>query len=155
MEQFASTYMELGFAGIVAALFGFMIVNKIKTKIGSEIFKIKKNFEIFGKLKKNFTLHFTLKKNEPLFLIAKVRVSVPISSQNAQNEDLERIKQDLMKLSTEMSNTQSIAVKIVDRFNLTDRTSQSHREAVVKELNELSQDIAEVKGSVSRINGRH
>ena len=44
-----------------------MHLNKIKTKIGSEIFKIKKNFEIFGKLKKNFTLHFTLKKNEPLY----------------------------------------------------------------------------------------
>ena len=98
--------MELGFAGIVAVLFGFMIINLIK-------------------------------------------------SQNAQSEDLEKIKQDLTKLSTEMSNTQSISIKIVDRFNLTDRTSQSHREAVVKELNELSQDIAEVKGSVSRINGRH
>ena len=106
MEQFASTYMELGFAGIVAVLFGFMIINLIK-------------------------------------------------SQNAQSEDLEKIKQDLTKLSTEMSNTQSISIKIVDRFNLTDRTSQSHREAVVKELNELSQDITEVKGSVSRINGRH
>ncbi len=106
MEQFATTYMELGFAGIVAVLFGFMIINLIK-------------------------------------------------SQNAQNEDLERIKQDLMKLSTEMSNTQSIAVKIVDRFNVSDRTSQSHREDIVKELNDLSQDIAEVKGSVSRINGRH
>ena len=106
MEQFASTYMELGFAGIVAVLFGFMIINLIK-------------------------------------------------SQNAQSEDLEKIKQDLTKLSTEMSNTQSISIKIVDRFNLTDRTSQSHREAVVKELNELSKDIAEVKGSVSRINGRH
>jgi len=106
MEQFASTYMELGFAGVVAVLFGFMIVNLIK-------------------------------------------------SQNAQNEDLERIKQDLVKLSTEMSNTQGMMIKVVDRFNISDRTSQAHREDIVKELNELSQDIAEVKGSVSRINGRH
>ena len=30
-----------------------------------------------------------VKKNDPLFLIAKVRVSVPISSQNAQNEKSE------------------------------------------------------------------
>ena len=106
MEQFASTYMELGFAGIVAILFGYMILNLIK-------------------------------------------------SQNAQTEDLEKIKQDLTKLSTEMSNTQSIAIKVVDRFNVSDRASQTHREDIVKELNELSQDIAEVKGSVSRINGRH
>ncbi len=106
MDQFISTYMELGFAGVVAILFGFMIVNLIK-------------------------------------------------SQNAQNEDLEQIKQDLVKLSTEMSNTQGMMIKIVDRFNVTDRTSQSHREAITKELNDLSNDIAEVKGSVSRINGRH
>ena len=44
-----------------------MHLNKIKTKIGLEIFKIKKNFEILGKLKKNYTLYFTLKKNEPLY----------------------------------------------------------------------------------------
>ena len=106
MEQFASTYMELGFAGIVAILFGYMILNLIK-------------------------------------------------SQNAQTEDLEKIKQDLTKLSTEMSNTQSIAIKVVDRFNVSDRASQTHREDIVKELNELSQDIAEVKGRGSRINGRH
>ena len=105
MEQFVSTYMELGFAGVVAVLFGFMIVNLIK-------------------------------------------------SQNIQSEDLEKIKQDLTKLSTEMSNTQSISIKVVDRFNVSDRASQTHREDIVKELNELSQDIAEVKGSVSRLNGR-
>ena len=106
MDQFISTYMELGFAGVVAILFGFMIVNLIK-------------------------------------------------SQNAQNEDLEQIKQDLVKLSTEMSNTQGMMIKIVDRFNVTDRTSQSHREAITKELNDLSNDIAEVKGSLSSIYGRH
>ena len=32
MEQFASTYMELGFAGIVAILFGYMILNLIKSQ---------------------------------------------------------------------------------------------------------------------------
>ena len=106
MKEFAAMYMELGFAGLTAVFFGYMIVNLIR-------------------------------------------------SQSAQNEDLERIKQDLMKLSTEMSNTQGMTIKIVDRFNVSDRTSQSHREAITKELNELSQDIAEVKGSVSRINGRH
>ena len=39
-----------------------------------------------------------VKKNEPLFLIAKVRVSVPISSQNSQNEksELENKHQNLL-----------------------------------------------------------
>ena len=45
MKEFAAMYMELGFAGLTAVFFGYMIVNLIK-------------------------------------------------SQNAQNEDLEQIKQD-------------------------------------------------------------
>tara|TARA_B100000519_G_C14193838_1_gene414433 strand:+ start:410 stop:730 length:321 start_codon:yes stop_codon:yes gene_type:complete len=106
MEQFAEAYMEIGFAGLTAIFFGYMIVNLIK-------------------------------------------------SQNLQTEDLEQIKQDLTKLSTEMSNTQSIAIKIVDRFNTSDNSSQRHREDIVKELNDLSDVMMEVKGSVSRINGRH
>lgn len=44
-----------------------MHLNKIKTKIGLKMFKLKKNFEIFGKLKKNYTLHFGTKKQEPLY----------------------------------------------------------------------------------------
>jgi|TARA_R100001530_G_scaffold64604_1_gene46368 hypothetical protein len=105
MKEFAAMYMELGFAGLTAVFFGYMIVNLIK-------------------------------------------------SQNAQNEDLDKIKQDLTKLATEMSNTQSIAIKIVDRFNVSDAASQRHREDIVKELNDLSDVMMEVKGSVSRINGR-
>ena len=78
-----------------------------------------------------------------------------IKSQREQTEDLEQIKQDLTKLSTEMSNTQSITIKLVDRMNVSDNSSQRHREDIVKELNDLSDVLMEIKGSVSRINGRN
>jgi len=69
-----------------------------------------------------------------------------IKSQREQTEDLEQIKQDLTKLSTEMSNTQSITIKLVDRMNVTDNSSQRHREDIVKELNDLSDILMEIKG---------
>ena len=72
-----------------------------------------------------------------------------IKSQREQTEDLEQIKQDLTKLSTEMSNTQSITIKLVDRMNVSDNSSQRHREDIVKELNELRDVLMEIKGHLS------
>ena len=69
-----------------------------------------------------------------------------IKSQREQTEDLEKIKQDLTKLSTESSNTQSITIKLVDRMNVSDHSSQRHREDIVKELNDLSDILMEIKG---------
>ena len=105
MKEFAAMYMELGFAGLTAVFFGYMIVNLIK-------------------------------------------------SQNAQNEDLEQIKQDLTKLATEMSNSQSMVIKLVDRWNISDQGREKFFMETVKEINDLSDVIMEIKGSVSRINGR-
>jgi uncharacterized protein YoxC len=77
-----------------------------------------------------------------------------IKSQREQTEDLEQIKKDLTKLSTEMSNTMSIVIKLVDRMNVTDSTSQRHREDIVKEMNDLSDVLMEIKGNIARINHR-
>ena len=75
-----------------------------------------------------------------------------IKSQREQTEDLEQIKKDLTKLATEMSNTMSIVIKLVDRMNITDSTSQRHREDIVKEMNDLSDVLMEIKGNIARIN---
>ena len=77
-----------------------------------------------------------------------------IKSQREQTEDLEQIKKDLTKLATEMSNTMSIVIKLVDRMNVTDSTSQRHREDIVKEMNDLSDVLMEIKGNIARINHR-
>ena len=75
-----------------------------------------------------------------------------IRSQREQTDDLEQIKKDLTKLATEMSNTQSITIKLVDRMNVSDHSSQRHREDIVKEINDLSDVLMEIKGNVARIN---
>jgi len=39
-------------------------------------------------------------------------------------------------------------------MNVTDSTSQRHREDIVKEMNDLSDVLMEIKGNIARINHR-
>ena len=75
-----------------------------------------------------------------------------IKSQKAQTEDLDQIRQANAKLETKMSNVESIILKMLDRWNKSDDISQRHREDIVKELNDVTDDLAYLKG---RINGKN
>ena len=44
---------------------------------------------------------------------------------------------------------------MLDRWNASDSTRDRRHEDMVRELNDLSDVMMEVKGSVSRINGKH
>tara|TARA_Y100000310_G_scaffold209883_1_gene210505 strand:+ start:80 stop:403 length:324 start_codon:yes stop_codon:yes gene_type:complete len=77
-----------------------------------------------------------------------------IRSQREQTEDLEQIKKDITKLATEMSNSQSIVIKLVDRMNISDTAREKFNMDTIKEINDLSDVMMEIKGSLSRINGR-
>jgi predicted nucleic acid-binding Zn-ribbon protein len=74
-----------------------------------------------------------------------------IKSQKVQNEDLDSIRQSIAKAETKMANVESIVLKMLDRWNKSDDTSQRHREDIVKELNDVTDDLAYLKG---RINGK-
>jgi hypothetical protein len=74
-----------------------------------------------------------------------------IKSQKLQNEDLDRIRQSIVKAETKMGNVEGIVLKMLDRWNRSDETSQRHREDIVKELNDVTDDLAYLKG---RINGK-
>jgi len=45
-------------------------------------------------------------------------------------------------------------IKLIDRWNKSDEIRDRRHEDMVKEVNDLSDVMMEVKGSVSRINGR-
>jgi|TARA_R100000781_G_scaffold29885_1_gene21931 septal ring factor EnvC (AmiA/AmiB activator) len=74
-----------------------------------------------------------------------------IKSQKLQNEDLDQIRQAIAKSETKMANVESIVLKMLDRWNKSDDTSQRHREDIVRELNDVTDDLAYLKG---RINGK-
>ena len=74
-----------------------------------------------------------------------------IKSQKEQSEDLDSIRQAIAKSETKMNNVEGIVLKMLDRWNRSDETSQRHREDIVKELNDVTDDLAYLKG---RINGK-
>ena len=74
-----------------------------------------------------------------------------IKSQKMQNEDLDLIRQSIVKAETKMANVESIVLKMLDRWNKSDDISSRHREDIVKELNDVTDDLSYLKG---RINGK-
>ena len=74
---------------------------------------------------------------------------------NQQAEALENLKVENEEQSVRISNTESIVLKFLDRWNRSDETRDRRHEDMVKEINDMSDVLMEVKGNVSRINGRH
>ena len=72
-----------------------------------------------------------------------------IKSQKAQNEDLDNIRQSIAKAETKMVNVEGIILKMLDRWNRSDEISQRHREDIVKELNDVTDDLAYLKGRIN------
>ena len=71
-----------------------------------------------------------------------------------QAEDLEALKIENEGQSKNIENIESIVIKFLDRWNRSDETRDRRHEDMVKEVNDLSDVMMEVKGQVSRINGK-
>jgi hypothetical protein len=74
---------------------------------------------------------------------------------NQQAEALEALKIENEEQSTRIANIEGITLKFLDRWNRSDETRDRRHEDLVKEVNDMSDVLMEIKGSVSRINGRH
>ena len=72
-----------------------------------------------------------------------------IKSQKEQSKDLDDIRKSIAKSETKMSNVEGIILKMLDRWNRSDETSQRHREDIVKELNDVTDDLAYLKGRIN------
>ena len=73
-----------------------------------------------------------------------------IKSQKAQNADLDDIRVHITKIEGNVDNVEGIVLKMLDRWNKSDDTATRHREAIVSELNDVTDDLNFLKG---RING--
>ena len=71
-----------------------------------------------------------------------------------QAEALDRLDVENKGQSVKINNIEGIILKFLDRWNQSDDTRDRRHEDLVKELNDLSDVMMEVKGSVSRINGK-
>ncbi len=78
-----------------------------------------------------------------VFLLFGFMIYNLIQSQKEQSADLEEIKQSIRKMESVLDNSASINVKLIDRFNSSDKDREIF-------WRELSDDLAFIKG---RING--
>jgi uncharacterized protein YoxC len=78
-----------------------------------------------------------------------------MSSQKKQDELLDEIQQNLAKMGAVIDNTQAITIKLVDRWNTEASDSTRRHEKLVSELNDVTDVLMEIKGALSRMNGRN
>jgi uncharacterized protein YoxC len=72
-----------------------------------------------------------------------------IKSQKEQSKDLDDIRKSIAKSETKMGNVEGIVLKMLDRWNRSDETGQRHREDIVKELNDVTDDLNFLKGKIN------
>ena len=85
-----------------------------------------------------------------VFLFIMMIVNL-MKSQKAQNEDLDDIRVHIGKIEGKCNNIEGIVIKLIERWNKSDEIGQRHREDIVKELNDVTDDLAYLKG---RVNGK-
>ena len=73
-----------------------------------------------------------------------------MASQKKHEESREEIQQILAKMGTVIDNTQSITIKLVDRWNSEASDSTRRHEKMVSELNDVTDVLMELKGAMSR-----
>ena len=72
-----------------------------------------------------------------------------------QAEALQDLKIENKGQSETLENSEAMIIKLIDRWNKSDETRDRRHEKMVEELNDLSDIMMEVKGNLSRINGKH
>ena len=77
-----------------------------------------------------------------------------MQSQKGQNENLDEIQQAISKMEAVLDNTMSITIKLVDRRNSESSDQTRRHEKLTEELNDVTDVLMELKGAMSRINGR-
>ena len=73
----------------------------------------------------------------------------------AQQQALESLKVENKGQSETLENMEGMIIKLINRWNTSDDKLDRKFDALTKDVNSVDNQISEVKGSLSRINGRH
>ena len=74
---------------------------------------------------------------------------------SAQQKTLEALKIENKGQSETLENMEGMIIKLISRWNASDDKLDRKFDAMTKEINDLDNQVSELKGSMSRINGRH
>ena len=85
-----------------------------------------------------------------------VYLVVSLSKRSAQQQaTLENLKIENKGQSETLENMEGMIIKLITRWNQSDDKLDRKFDGMTKEINDMDNQLSEIKGSVSRINGRH
>ena len=76
-----------------------------------------------------------------------------IKTSHKQADDIGDLMIGYKGLFETVENMEGMLIKLIERWNRSDETRDRRHENMLKEMNDISDVLMEVKGSVSRING--
>ena len=103
MTEIAELWVQIGSAGFLAVLFGYLLLNLV-------------------------------------------------NSQKEQTEDLESIRADLSKMSAELSNTQSISIKLIDSVN---SFKETINDKIDRKFDRQDENLEDLSKSVAYLQGKN
>ena len=74
---------------------------------------------------------------------------------SAQAESLQDLKTENRGQSETLENSETMLIKLIDRWNKSDETLSRKFDDLTKEINDLDNQVSEIKGIISRLNGKH
>ena len=73
---------------------------------------------------------------------------------NEQAESLTEIQIENKGQSETLENMEGMIIKLISRWNQSDDKLDRKFDVMVKEINDLDNQVSEIKGSLSRVNGK-
>ena len=74
---------------------------------------------------------------------------------NEQAEALQNLKIENKGQSETLENMEGMIIKLINRWNQSDDKLDRKFDSITKEINDLDNQVSEIKGSLSRVNGKH
>ena len=74
---------------------------------------------------------------------------------SAQEESLQDLKTENRGQSETLENMEGMVIKLIGRWNQSDDKLGRKFDNITKEINDLDNQISEIKGVISRLNGKH
>jgi|TARA_R100000482_G_scaffold115966_1_gene59054 predicted RNase H-like nuclease (RuvC/YqgF family) len=71
-----------------------------------------------------------------------------------QAQALENLKIENKGQSETLENMEGMVIKLINRWNQSDDKLDRKFDAITKEINDLDNQVSEIKGSLSRVNGQ-
>ena len=85
-----------------------------------------------------------------------VYLVISLSNKSAkQQETLKELEVENKGQSETLENMEGMIIKLIGRWNQSDDKLDRKFDAMTKEINDLDKQVSEIKGSMSRINGKH